>query len=169
MLITCKCTPLYKKLDCDAKCEPPYLATTPLEYMLLSLSHKVERVKKDQYKIAFVTNWGGFVWVVMAFGVKNGPPTYQRVVTKAFHEYIDVFMKIFLDDFIVFSDLPTHLDKLKKYFLKCKEYGISLNLKKCAFMVFFGTILGFIVSKKGKTLNPKKIKALIKMSVSKTP
>jgi hypothetical protein len=29
---------------------------------------------------------GAFVWVVMPFGVKDGPPTYQRVVTKAFHE-----------------------------------------------------------------------------------
>jgi hypothetical protein len=49
----------------------------------------------------------------MPFGVKNGPPTYQRVVTKAFHEYINVFMKIFLDDFIVFNDLSIHLEKLK--------------------------------------------------------
>ncbi len=29
MVITCKCMPLFKKLDCDAKSEPPYLATTP--------------------------------------------------------------------------------------------------------------------------------------------
>jgi hypothetical protein len=28
MLITWKCTPLCKKLICDAKSEPPYLATT---------------------------------------------------------------------------------------------------------------------------------------------
>jgi hypothetical protein len=28
MLITCKCTPLCKKLDCDTKNEPPYFATT---------------------------------------------------------------------------------------------------------------------------------------------
>jgi hypothetical protein len=33
---------------------------------------------------------------------------------------------------------------------------------------FFGTILGFIVSKEGKTSNPKKIKALVKMQVPKT-
>jgi hypothetical protein len=45
----------------------------------------------------------------MSFGVKNGQPTYQRVVTKAFHEYIDVFMKIFLNDFTIFSDFSTHL------------------------------------------------------------
>jgi len=27
MFIACKCTPLCKKLDCDAKNQPPYLAT----------------------------------------------------------------------------------------------------------------------------------------------
>jgi hypothetical protein len=31
----------------------------------------------------------------MPFGVKNGLPTYERVVIKTFREYIDVFMKIF--------------------------------------------------------------------------
>jgi hypothetical protein len=56
--------------------------------------------------------------VVMPFGVKNGPPTYQRVVTKTFRQYIDVFMKTFLDDFIVFNDMSTHLEKMKKYFFK---------------------------------------------------
>jgi hypothetical protein len=50
----------------------------------------------------------------MPFDVKNGPPTYLRVVTKAFCEYIDVFMKIFRDDFTIFNDLSTHLEKLKK-------------------------------------------------------
>jgi hypothetical protein len=60
----------------------------------------------------------------MPFGVKNGPPTYQRVVTKTFKEYLDSFFKIFLDDMKIF-----------------------LNPNKCAFMVFLGMILDFIVSK----------------------
>jgi hypothetical protein len=105
----------------------------------------------------------------MFFGVKHGPPTYQRVVTKAFHEHIDVFMKIFLIDFTVFSDLSTHLEKLRNCFFKCKEYGISLNPEKCAFMVCFGIILRFIVSKLGKTPDPQKIKTLVKMQMPKTP
>ncbi len=52
--------------------------------------HHISIAPKDEHKIAFVTNWGAFVWVVMPFGVKNGPPTYQRVVTKTFfiHENI---------------------------------------------------------------------------------
>jgi hypothetical protein len=105
----------------------------------------------------------------MPFGVKNGLPTYQRVVTKTFHEYIDVFMKIFLNDFIVFNDLSTHLEKMKKYFFKCREFGSSLNPDKCAFMVFSRTILGFIMSKKGTIMDPKKVEALLNMQVLITP
>jgi len=48
--------------------------------------HWIPIALEDQYKIAFVIDWGVFVWVVMAFGVKNGPPTYQRAITKVFHK-----------------------------------------------------------------------------------
>jgi hypothetical protein len=36
-------------------------------------------------------------------------------------------------------------------------------------MVCFENILGFIVSKKGKILDPKKLKTLVKMFIPKTP
>jgi hypothetical protein len=38
--------------------------------------HQISIAFEDQHKTTFVTNWGAFVWVVMPFGVKNGPPTY---------------------------------------------------------------------------------------------
>jgi hypothetical protein len=78
-------------------------------------------------------------------------------------------MKIFLDDFIVYSDMESHLQKLILCFQKCKKYGISLNPNKCAFMVFLRMILGFIVSKEGKILDPKKIQAIINMPPPKNP
>ncbi len=74
-------------------------------------------------------------------------------------------MKMFLDDFTMFNDLSTHLEKFKKCFLKYKEFGISLNPSMCVFVVFLGTILGFIVSKERKTLNPKKIEVLVNMLI----
>jgi hypothetical protein len=36
-------------------------------------------------------------------------------------------------------------------------------------MVFSGTILGFIVSKEGKVMDPKKVEALVNMQVPTTP
>ncbi len=46
------------------------------------------------------------------------------------------------------------------FFFKCKEFYISLNPYKCAFMVFSITILGFIMSKEGKIMDPRKVEAL---------
>jgi len=83
----------------------------------------------------------------MSFGMKNGPPTYKITITKTFREYLDNFMKIFMDDFMVYNDMESHLQKLIICFQKWREYGINLNLEKCAFMVFSRMILGLIVSK----------------------
>jgi hypothetical protein len=51
--------------------------------------------------------------MVMPFGVKNGPPIFQIVVSKTFKKYLDQFMKIFLDCFTVYSDMENHLMKFK--------------------------------------------------------
>jgi len=52
----------------------------------------------------------------MLFGIKDGPVTYQRAVTKTFRKYLDNFMKIFLDDFTMYNDMESHLQKLKLCF-----------------------------------------------------
>jgi hypothetical protein len=36
-------------------------------------------------------------------------------------------------------------------------------------MVFLGLILGFIISKEGRILNPKKVKAIMNMSIFTNP
>jgi hypothetical protein len=114
--------------------------------------HQVLIAPEDQHKIAFVTYWGAFVCLVMYFGIKNGPPTYQKVVIKTLCEYIDVFIKTFLYDFTIFSDWSTRLEKLRKCFFKCREFSISLNPDKCASIDgFFTNCLGFIVFKKAKS------------------
>ncbi len=78
-------------------------------------------------------------------------------------------MKIFLDDFTIYNDMENHLMKLRLCFQKCKRYIINFNRKKCAFMVFLGPILGFIVYKEGKIPNPKKVQAIVNMIVPTNP
>jgi hypothetical protein len=92
----------------------------------------------------------------MPFSVKNGPPTFQKIINKTFKEYLDQFMKIFLDDFTIYNDMERHLIKFRLCFKKCREYRINLNPKNYVFMVFLGLILGFIISKEGKIPNFKK-------------
>jgi len=134
-------------------------------FMLSSNLYK----SKGQIQDYICYRLGGFIWKVMSFGVKNGPPTYKKVVTKTFKEYLEFFMKIFLNGFIVYNDMESHLQKLTLYFQKCKEYGINMKLDKCAFMVFSRMVLGFIVSKKRKLLDPMKIQTIVNMPPPKNP
>jgi hypothetical protein len=78
-------------------------------------------------------------------------------------------MKIFQDDFTMYNNMESHLWKLKLCFQKCRKYGISLNLDKCAFMVFSRMILGFIVSKERKLLDPKNIQTIVNMPPPRNP
>ncbi len=51
--------------------------------------------KNGKLKIAFIIDWGAFIWKVMPFGMKNGHPTYQRVVIKTlFVEAQIMFLKV---------------------------------------------------------------------------
>ena len=125
--------------------------------------HQVHIHADDRYKTAFITKWGTYVWVVMPFGLKNAPPTYQRIVNQIFKDYLNDFMKLYLDDFSVYSDIATHLPKLRLVFERCRQYGVSLNPDKCIFYVPSGVILGYIVYQAGKFLDPKKIAGLVNM------
>ena len=57
----------------------------------------------DQEKTAFVIKWGVFVAVVMMFGLKTAPTTFQQIIMEIIGEYIPRFMQVFLDDFVVYS------------------------------------------------------------------
>ena len=46
---------------------------------------------------------------------------------------------------------------------RCKKFGISLNTKKSIFAVTEGILLGFVVSKKGIMIDPKRIEAISKI------
>ena len=71
------------------------------------------------------------MYAKMPFGMMNAGATFQRAMDIAFAEERDKFIEIYLDDINVYSELNfQHIDHLKKAFLKCRKFGISLNTKK---------------------------------------
>ena len=67
----------------------------------------------DQGKTTFARKWGVFVVVVMMFGLKNASTTFQRIISEIFSEYIPAFMKVFLDNFVVYRTRKDHLHHLR--------------------------------------------------------
>jgi hypothetical protein len=69
--------------------------------------------KEDKEKIAFILEWGAYVYNVMPFGLCNAPTTFQKVVTNTFNKYRNEFMQVFLNDFSVLGKRKTILNNCK--------------------------------------------------------
>ena len=78
-----------------------------------------------------------------------------------FGEYIEAFMKVFLDDFDVYNRKEDHLDHLWMCLEKCWGSRLSLNPAKCVFRVTSGALLKHIVSKDGIVVDPEKVKEIL--------
>ena len=73
-------------------------------------------------------------------------------------------MEVYIDDMLVKSvKAKLHITHLAEAFQILKSYNIKLNLAKCAFGVFAGKFLGFIVNNRGIEANLDKIKAVLDM------
>ena len=98
----------------------------------------------------------------MPFGLKNAGATYQRAMNSIFHDFIEIFMQIYIDDIVVkSSSSDDHLSHLRKSFERMRKCGLKMNPLKCAFCVHAGDFLGFVVHKKGIEINQNKTKAIM--------
>lgn len=90
------------------------------------------------------------MYLKMPFGLMNAGTTFQRAMDIAFEKEIFEFLVIYLDYITVFSKSNNeHLDHLRRVFIKCRKFGISLNPKKSHFGLEEGKLLGNIISKEG--------------------
>ena len=73
---------------------------------------------------------------------------------------------IYQDDIIVFSKSDEdHLKHLRQFFIKCRKFGLSLKPKKSHFALTEGKLLGHIVFVEGIRIDPKRVKAILKISI----
>jgi hypothetical protein len=123
------------------------------------------RVKRtDKYKTTFTTRWGTFSYEQMPFGLSNAGATFQRAMQIAFDDLIGKIIQIYLDDLTVYSKTRSdHFDHLKKVFLRCRKFGISLNPSKSIFGVTQGKLLGHIVSDSGINIDPERVTTILNL------
>lgn len=76
---------------------------------------------------------GSYEWIVMPFGMENVSATYQRVMNSMFHDFIENFMQVYIDDIVIKSSSKNgHLDHLRHSFERMSKYG----LKKVTIVLF---------------------------------
>ncbi|GJX51807.1 putative nucleotidyltransferase, ribonuclease H [Tanacetum coccineum] len=119
---------------------------------------------EDQEKTTFTCPYGTFAYRRMTFGLCNAPTTFQRCMTTIFHDTVEDFIEVFMDDFSVFGNsFDQCLNNLDKMLGRCEETNLVLNWEKCHFMVNEGIVLGHKISGKGIEVNKAKIDVIAKL------
>ncbi|XP_073039013.1 uncharacterized protein [Primulina eburnea] len=116
---------------------------------------------EDQEKTTFTCPYGTFAFRRMPFGLCNAPATFQRCMAAIFHDMIENFLEVFMDDFSIFgSSFDECLKNLNLVLIRCEESNLVLNWEKCHFMVQEGIVLGHKVSENGIEVDKAKVEVI---------
>ncbi|KAA0046931.1 uncharacterized protein E5676_scaffold298G00320 [Cucumis melo var. makuwa] len=103
-------------------------------------------LQRDEPKTTCVTRYGAFEFFVMPFGLTNAHATFYTLMNQVFHEYLDKFVVVYLDDIVVNSTtMEEHKDHLQKVFQKLKENQLYVKREKCSFAQERINFLGHVI------------------------
>ena len=70
----------------------------------------------------------------MPFGLTNAPAIFMDLMNRVFHEYLDRFVIVFIDDILVYSkSQEEHEEHLRMVLQVLRDKKLYAKLKKCEF------------------------------------
>jgi transposase InsO family protein len=125
-------------------------------------AYNLLRIKEGhEFKTAFITKYGQYEFLVMPFGLANAPAHFQAMMNDIFRDYIGVFVVVYLDDIVVYSDsMDEHWTQVRAVLQVLRENQLYCRLEKCHFAQEQITYLGYILSQTGLSMDPLKVKAI---------
>ena len=76
--------------------------------------HQIAMAADSVEKTASCTNMGQWEYLVMPFGLCNGPSTFQRLMNTIFEKEINSSVLVYLDDILIYNcSMGEHWDHLR--------------------------------------------------------
>ena len=98
----------------------------------------------------------------MPFGLTNALASFQRYINKIFAEKLDIFVIVYLDDILIYTDDDGdgYISAVWWVLEQLKKFLLFANLKKCWFHQEKVQFLGYVVFSKNICIENKRIEAV---------
>ncbi|KAL0549531.1 hypothetical protein IC582_014016 [Cucumis melo] len=124
--------------------------------------HQLKVRESDIAKTAFRMRYGHYEFRVMPFGLTNAPAVFMDLMNMIFHQYLDQFVIVFIDDILVYSiDRQSPEEHLRIVLQTLRDKQLYARFSKCEFWLEQVVFLGHVVSAKGVSVDPQKVEAVV--------
>ena len=135
---------------------------------LASGFHQIPMDPESKAKTAFSTPHGHYEFKRMPFGLKNAPPTFQRLMDQILSGLQGVELFVYMDDIVIYANsLEEHSRKLRKLLGRLKSAGLTLQPDKCNFLRKEIAYLGHVITQDGVKPDSSKIEAVRNFPIPK--
>ncbi|SOV07998.1 uncharacterized protein UDID_17258 [Ustilago sp. UG-2017a] len=128
----------------------------------LRAAYNLIRIAKgDEWKTVFGTQLGLYEYLVMPFGLANAPAHFQSFINDIFRDIIGVYVVVYLDDFLIFSDTEeSHVKHVTEVLTCLRSNRLFAKLSKCEFHTKIVEFLGYIIKPTGIEMDPEKVRTV---------
>ena len=97
----------------------------------------------------------------MPFGLTNAPVAFQHFINDVFSNLLDKSVIVYLDNILVYSDNPEmHVEHVREVLQRLCANRLFAHTRKCFFHTEEVEYLRFLLSPKGLTMDPIKVKVI---------
>jgi hypothetical protein len=133
-----------------------------LKIDLRSGYHQLKIWKSDIPKTAFRIRYGLYEYTVMSSRLINAPTYFMYLMNKVLMEYLDKFIVVFIDDILIFCKMKEEHEKhLRLVLEKLKSNKLYVQFSKCEIWLTKVTFLGHVISARGVSVDPGKVKDVL--------
>ncbi|KAA0052217.1 hypothetical protein E6C27_scaffold207G00280 [Cucumis melo var. makuwa] len=124
--------------------------------------HQLKVRELDIPKIAFRTRYGHYEFLIIPFRLTNAPAVFMDLMNRIFHQYLDQFVIVFIDDILVYSvDKKSHEEHLRIVLQTLRDKQLYAKFSKCEFWLNQVVFLGHVVSAGRVNLDLQKVEAVV--------
>jgi hypothetical protein len=124
--------------------------------------HQVRVKEEDIPKTTFRTRYGHYEFLVMSFGLTNAPAVFMDTLNRVFHDYLDQFTIVFIDNILIYSKMSEeHEEHLRKILERLRSEKLYAKLEKREFWLDNVSFLRHVIFGKGVVVDLEKVKAVV--------